>query len=339
MGFAQFDINKVTSVLNSTDTSTSIVERKKYFDNIGVNIQNAHTLESAIKISGLDFTVEKRALNYNTPTPQDWNGNTVMVDVPTPIPDNFATVRSDTNAFLGIVGKKYTILQNNEAFNFLDDIIHDVRFETAGSYGRNSAKSFITVSTEPMRILGDDFQPYINILNSFDGSGAVRAFFSPVRLFCSNCIVASLKSAVNKVSIRHSSSLAIRMQEAKEMLLANSNYLEELKKLAEKLGTTPFSAEAFEAFVRELYPVNAEDTETTKVRNMEQIEQLLRAYRQDDLENFSNTAWRAVQAVADAESHKIVYRHTDGEKFANFNTVINGMPLVNRMIEYTLAAA
>lgn len=126
MGFAQFDINKVTSVLNSTDTDTRTLERKKYFDDIGVNIQNAHTLESAIKISGLDFTVEKRALSYNTPTPQSFGDKTVMVDVPTPIPDNFATVRSDTNAFLGIVGKKYTILQNDEAFNFLDDIIHDV---------------------------------------------------------------------------------------------------------------------------------------------------------------------------------------------------------------------
>lgn len=339
MGFAQFDSEKVINTINSKDIDKKTVARKKYFEDIGVNIQNAHSLETAIKLSGLDFSVEKRPLSYSTSVPQEIGGKTVMVDVPTSIADNFATVRTDTNTFLGIVGSKYTILQNDKAFDFLDGIAHDIRFETAGNYGKNSAKSFITVSTEPMRILGDDFQPYINILNSFDGSGAVRAFFSPVRLFCSNCIVLSLKKAVNKVSIRHSSNLEVRMQEAKEMLLANSNYLAELKILAEKLGTTPFSAEAFEAFVRELYPINTEDTQAVQIRNMNQIEQLLLAYRQDDLANFNDTAWKAVQAVADAESHKIVYRHTDGEKFANFNTVINGMPLLNRMLERVQQAA
>ncbi len=329
MGIAQYDVTKV----NALGT-----ERKKYFEGIGVNVQQAHSLETAINVSGLNFEVAKYPMSFMTQVPQQLGTQTVLVDVPHPFPNQFATVRTDTLEPLGVVGKDYQILQNIEAFDFLDSLVGDAKFETAGLYG-NGAKSFITMSTEPMKILDDEFAPYILFTNSFDGSGAIKVMFTPIRVFCSNAIVRAIKNATNKLSIRHSISLQSRLDNARYVLLNNTNYLNALKAEAEKLAVTPFSAEAFEALARQLFPVNTEDKEFVQVRNEAQIEALLRAYRQDDLENFNNTAYKVVQAVADFESHKPAFRQTSQVNLKNIKTVMLGMPLLNQITEHMLAIA
>lgn len=329
MGIAQYDVEKVKAMGT---------ERKMYFEGIGVNVQQAHSLETAINVSGLNFEVAKHPLAFMTQVPQQLGNQTVLVDVPRPYPNQFATVRTDTMEPLGMVGKDYQILQNIEAFDFLDSLVGDAKFETAGLYG-NGAKSFITMSTEPMKILDDEFAPYILFTNSFDGSGAVRVMFTPIRVFCSNTLVRAIKNATNKLSIRHSSNLQSRLDNARYVLLNNTNYLNALKAESEKLAVTPFSAEAFEALARRLFPVNAEDSELIQVRNEAQIEALLRAYRQDDLQNFNNTAYKVVQAVADFESHKPAFRQTNQMDLKNIKTVMLGMPLLNQITEQMLAIA
>ena len=329
MGIAQYDVTKI---------STMGTERKMYFEGIGVDVQAAHSLETAINVSGLNFEVAKHPLSFMIQVPQQLGTQTILVDVPHPYPNQFATVRTDTLEPLGIVGKDYQILQNLEAFDFLDSLVGDAKFETAGLYG-NGAKSFITMSTEPMKILDDEFAPYILFTNSFDGSGAVRVMFTPIRVFCSNALVRAIKNATNKLSIRHSSNLQSRLDNARYVLLNNTNYLNALKTEAEKLAVTPFSAEAFEALARSLFPVNKEDSELIQVRNEAQVEALLRAYRQDDLQNFNNTAYKVVQAVADFESHKPVFRQTNQMDLKNIKTVMLGMPLLNQITERMLAIA
>lgn len=329
MGIANFDRSKV-SVLNT--------ERRAYFEGIGVNVNEAHSLDTAIKMSGLDFEVEKFPVSFSRPTPQTLsNGTNILVNVPYTIKDQFATVRTDTNEPLGIVGKNYSILQNREAFDFLDSLTSDAKFETAGFYGPNGAKSFITMSTEPLTILGDEFAPYLLFMNSFDGSGTVKAMFTPVRVWCSNCLNRAMKSAQNRISIRHSINMKSNLEIAKAVLLANTKYLEALKEEAEKLAVTPFSEEAFVALAKSLWPVNTEDPQITQVRNMANVEALLKAYRQNDLDNFRNTAWRVVQAVADYESHEPVFRNTKNLAFHNITNVISGMALVNRVADQLLA--
>lgn len=330
MGIAQYDVSKVKAMGT---------ERKMYFEGIGVNVQEAHSLETAINVSGLNFEVAKYPLSFMTQVPQQLGDQTVLVDVPHLYPNQYATVRTDTLEPLGVVGKDYQILQNIEAFDFLDSLVGDAKFETAGLYGGNGAKSFITMSTEPMKILDDEFAPYILFTNSFDGSGAVRVMFTPIRVFCSNCLVRAIKNATNKLSIRHSSNLQSRLDNARYVLLNNTNYLNALKAESEKLAVTPFSAEAFEALARELFPINKDDKELIQVRNEAQVEALLRAYRQDDLQNFNDTAYKVVQAVADFESHKPVFRQTNQIDSKNIKTVMLGMPLLNMITERMLAIA
>lgn len=327
MGIAKFNAENITTT------------RKAYYEGIGVNIEEAHSLETAIKLAGLDYEVEKRPIYFDCRVREEGDKRSLPPKF-SRFADQYATVRSDTGVPLGIVGKNYNILQNREAFDFLDSlIVGGAKFETAGTFKKNESASFITVSTEPIKILDDDIDPYILLINSFDGSGCVRCMFTPVRVWCSNTLVRATKAGHNKISIRHSSNLQVRMEQAKEILLSNTKYLDELRIVAEKLAVTPFSAEAFEAMARELFPIKDDQSNIINERNMLKLEALLRAYKEDDIQNFNNTAWKAVQAVSDYESHQPTFKKGKNDAMNGMKVVMAGMPMLTMVMERMMELA
>lgn len=329
--WASYDAKKVARTLDGIDEPA----RKAWFETMGISIENCTSMEAALKISGLDFTVEKKPIYYSSVRVNE-DGKKLPPKF-NMIHDSFATVRSDNGLSLGIVSKDYEVLQNQEAFDFLDSMAGmGAKFETAGFFKRNGAGNYITMSTEPMQILGDDFMPYIMIVNSHDGKGSIRITFTPTRVVCKNSMVYALKHSNNIITIHHSKKMYDRLVAAKEVLLANSNYMEQLNKIAEELAVKPFSEEAFKRFIEMQYPIKAEDSEIIQIRNLAQIEHFMKAYKQNDLDNFDGTAWRAVQAIADAESHPLVMRKTktgDAGTPAFQNVVTAGMPLLQLMFQ------
>ena len=260
--YANYDTKKVERILQSAEVD----RRQSWLTTMGINLENVHSMESALKISGLDFEVEKRPLYFTTKEegrpPRFHN-----------IPEMFSTTRMDTKTSLGVVGKDYQILQNREAFDFLDSmVVGGAKFETAGTFKKNGAASYISMSTEPMNILGDNFQPYILFTNSFDGKGSVRICFAPMRIICKNTAMVALRGADNVLTIHHSSLMYDRLVAARDTLTANTKYMEELKKVAEEVAVKPFSEEAFRAMAEKLFPVKTEDSETLQIRNLSQIQ-------------------------------------------------------------------
>ena len=259
----------------------------------------------------------------------------------TKVPDRFVVYRTDNHTPMGVVGKKYEILQNREAFNFLDSLIAGgAMFETAGTYGLNGAKSFISISTQKIKVLDDDIQPYIVLTNSFDGTGTVKVSFSPIRCYCSNTLALISKKVkslhLNSLSVRHTKSMAIAMEQGKEILFQNTQYLETLKAISELLAVTPFSEEAFKKMCEVFYPIDNNQTKKAVTMNTEMLEELFRAYKQDDLGNFSGTAYRAFQAISDFESHKTSQRSTDRENERGLVMAVNGMPILTQALEYIM---
>lgn len=333
MGFAKYDVQKV----KAEDLKVIGAERTKYFEGIGKNVQAATSVEAAIALSGLGFEVKKYPVAYINEVPTTI-GTTIKYYHE--IPKQYATVRTDTMESLGIVGKNYEILQNLEAFDFLDSMVGEAKFETAGSYGHEGAKSFITMSTEPMKVLGDEFKPYILFTNSFDGSGSVRVMFTPIRVFCSNCLARAIREATNKVSIKHSSNLKTKLEQAREILLDNTNYLNAIKAEAEKMAITPYTEAEFKALVHNMFATEDDKKDTViDARNEAMIKSLINAYNQDDLQNYNNTVYKAVQAFADWESHKPAFRNTSTIAYKNIGNVMIGMPITNMIANQLMGVA
>lgn len=329
--YANFDAKKVVKVLEAVDNS----ERKAWYETQGVTLDNVTSLDVALKLSGLDFEVEKKPVYFNSTFGMTNEAGKNLPPKFTKIEGQFTTVRTDTMQPFGVVTEAYEILQNRDAFDFLDSlVVEGAKFETAGFFKKNGAASYITMSTEPMTILGDEFDPFMMISNGHDGGSAIKVALTPVRAYCRNSAILALKKATSIVTIHHSRKMYDRLVAAKEVLTANTNYLEELKIVAEKLATTPFSEEAFEALAKKLFNPKEEQSEIIQIRNVVQFEKLMKAYREDDLQNFNGTAWKALQAVSDFESHPTKFRKS--KEIANngtpeFQIVYNGMPLLNKV--------
>jgi len=118
--------------------------KEKAWHGLGQIISEHPTSAEAIVHAGLNYQVEKRHLfTYDT---LNQNSNTDLTVPEIEVPNYYATVRTDTNQVLGVVGKDYEVVQNINAFAFFDAIVggkEGILYETAGALGKGE-RIFIT---------------------------------------------------------------------------------------------------------------------------------------------------------------------------------------------------
>lgn len=114
-----------------TDSDSMFSVRVTPWHGLGAVLdQPPATIAEAIEASGLGWSVAKEPIAVDRgETVADWSAPRCEE-----IPGFYATVRQDTREVLGIVGERYRIVQNHEAFAFVDQLLgSSINFETAGS--------------------------------------------------------------------------------------------------------------------------------------------------------------------------------------------------------------
>lgn len=290
-------------------------ERKPYFTKVGKDIIGMKSVQDVIKATDLDWAVEKQP---------------IFLKGESEVPNRFATVRVDNNQVLGIVGNNYEVVQNIEGFEFIDDCLGDgIEFVKAGTYNKGE-RVFIAAKAPSVNICGDEVIPHILFTNSHDGSGTVQAIFTPMRLVCSNGLMLPAEgheSGIVKIKIQHTKNVKDRLMIAKEVILKNNIYIEALKKEAEELLATPFTESQFKALSEELAGIKGVEDEKVTRGQIALVGDLQTAYQEEDIQKFDNTAWKAINAVADAESHKVNSRNTGNDEY-EFERVAFGMTML-----------
>ena len=183
--------------------------RQPAWHGLGTVVQDYPTSRQAIAFAGLDYEVVKAPLFAKGADPL----------VSFAVPHQYATMRTDSNAVFGVVGKDYQIVQNTDAFAFFDAIVgggDGILYETAGALG-DGQRIFITAKLPGYIRVGnsdDVTEKYIFLTTSHDGSGSITAAFTPVRIVCQNTLNAALRSAANVVRIRHTAGAKERLEQA-----------------------------------------------------------------------------------------------------------------------------
>ena len=93
------------------------------------------------------------------------------------VPGYFATVREDTGAVLGVVSDRYKVVQNRDAFDFLDSLLQDgvLRYESAGALkGGRVVWALARMPSDDEIAPGDVSRRYILFSTTHDGSGSVQ---------------------------------------------------------------------------------------------------------------------------------------------------------------------
>ena len=209
---------------NSTTGNYSFFSvKEKAWHGLGQIVEQYPTSAEAIKHAGLDYEVAKSPLYTKASGIIQTPDGIVTAQTEMAVPDCYATIRTDSNAVLGVVGKDYHIVQNREAFSFFDAIVgggDGILYETAGALGQGE-RIFITAKLpDYIRVgNGDDVtEKYIFLTTSHDGSGSITAAFTPIRIVCQNTLNASLRSMSNVVRIRHTSGAKQRLDDAHKVM-------------------------------------------------------------------------------------------------------------------------
>ncbi|WP_439559039.1 DUF932 domain-containing protein [Dyadobacter sp.] len=200
--------------------------KEKAWHGLGQIVDQYPNSKEAIFHAGLDYQVEKAELTALIKSPSNQQESSSSR-----VPGYFATMRTDNNAVLGVVGKDYQIVQNRDAFTFFDSIVGNdgILYETAGALGRGE-RIFITAKLPGYIQVGSDdlIEKYLFLTTSHDGSGSITAAFTPVRIVCANTLNAAMKNMTNVVKIRHTSNAVERLRTAHKVMGIASKFSEEV---------------------------------------------------------------------------------------------------------------
>lgn len=183
---------------------------------LGTILNSPVSTLDALQQGGLDYQVLKLPNIHCLPS-----GEELISE------DSFFTVRTDVNKVLGSrLGKDYAVMQNIEALDVVDEILQSgaATIETAGAIDEGK-KVFICLKVNKDIIVGssDTVKQYVLIANSHDGSLAITAMPTNVRVVCNNTLSAALRNSQDKIKIRHTVNAAYRLQEAAKVLKLISN--------------------------------------------------------------------------------------------------------------------
>ena len=247
------------------------------------------------------------------------NWNVRLEDVA--IPDGFESDRSysfvtRTNPFdtskndvLGVVGERYVPLQNEDLFDFGDMLLDGGRWETAGSI-KNGRQVFGSLALDRQTVLdpngvSDKVNTYLLVNTSHDGSIAIQASITPVRVVCANTLNLALGnrgrrgSVKQSFKIRHTATASGKVQQAREALGLAHKYMDEFDKMAQAMIETEVTKAQFDKVVEALYPKPEKDSKGSMKKWETKVDLLNAIYVGDYNNTISGTAWGVANALTE----------------------------------------
>ena len=293
---------------------TMMYVREKPWHGLGTKVEEAPTSKDAIELAGLNWDVIPEPI-------LDKNG--VVID------GYKANTRSCDGRILGIVGNRYSIVQNAEAFDFTDSLIGEgLKYETAGSL--RGGKQIWLLGKMPDRVIaGDKFEPYICFTNTHDGTGAVRCCMTPIRVVCNNTLNMALAGAKRAWSTVHRGDIKTRLDDARRTLELMDVYLNNFAMEAEILLNERMTSDEVVKVLDKMFPLKPDATERQKNTVHEQKMEIVSCLLAPDIAAFADTKWGFLNAVSDYVGHSDPIRQTKNWQENRFASVVTGHPLLD----------
>lgn len=274
---------------------------KPAWHGLGTVLDHAPDSATAIEAAGLNWRVDPLPLvaRRSVDTPEG-----IAID-DTDVPGFVANVRSDTGDILGVVGSSYRIVQNSEAFGFLDSLLQDgvMRYESAGALkGGRIVWMLARMPSVDTIAAGDDSRRYVLFTTAHDGTGAIRALPTSVRVVCWNTLSIAMKSKDSAV-IRHTGDIDTKLSIARRYLSQFDQAFTLHSDTARRLADRRYTFDQLESYLSRLFPeVEEKRAKTIRERDIESVRLNLINPR-NTVGNIAGTWWSAVNAVTELVDH------------------------------------
>ncbi len=258
---------------------------------LGTQIDEKTSFWDSFSLAGLDWQVTTEPLYRE-------NGDSVKAQV---------AVRETDDRVLGVVGPRWTPLQNREAFEVFEPLVDsgDMTLHTAGSLrGGERVWVLCQLNMDNSEIVrGDEIAKFALLSNGHDGKLAVHFGFTPIRVVCANTEALARGSKASKlIRVRHHRFVKQNVQKLRDIMnLAN----QEFEATAEQyrfLASQPINDKDLRKYVRIVLDVNEGDFDDLSTRSqniVKEVERLFVEGKGNNLPGVMGTYWAAYNGVTE----------------------------------------
>lgn len=235
--------------------------------------------------------------------------------------DYYAVIRSDNSDVLNVARDSYELFTNKETAELVQLLLDPdagakgmkVEYETGGVLKGGKLVWFLARLNEPMEVNGDTspIYPYISVLNSHDGSAALRAINTSVRIVCWNTWSAAenqAESSGREFSFRHTASIRDRVDDARKVLLGARDDTAEWVEYANRMVAIPITDSQFDTFLQDFVPMPPKPTDRSAANVEEARGAIKKFYHSASCASIAGTAWGAIQAAGEYLDHGRTWR-------------------------------
>ena len=237
------------------------------------------------------------------------------------VPGKYATVRTDNGQPLGVVGRRYRVVQNTNSFSAVDSVIGKgaCLLHTAGSLGNGEIVWILAKMPGHMMIVKDDVvEKYIMLVNRHDGQASFQMMVTPIRLIGNTTLNISVGgSTVSCMSARHTTNVLDRIQDVEEFIrMAMDHYIlfeSKSKALVNKQVTPLVRTKFLTAIINRIYKdPKAKKSMSRATDTWDTIVNLMDNGSGTTIAGVKGTAWAAFTAVAEFADYYRPTRKTNG---------------------------
>lgn len=262
--------------------------REPAWHRLGTVLENPPTSEEAIRLMNADWNVETAPV--------------CTIDGQE-IEDYKAIRRKDTQEIFAILSSGYQVVQNREAFAFFDPLVKQgiASFET-GAMLHGGKQLFLMAKLKDTFAIGgkDEILPYILLSMAHDGTRAVNARYTPIRVVCANTLALALNTrGQHEISIRHFGNMEEKMKEAQRAIVYAAQSAKAAKEAFEHLARIKLSTAEMNEYFESLYPDPEEGNEEPMRKKRAALMQLSETGLGMNLDTAKGTAWGAYNAVVE----------------------------------------
>lgn len=271
------------------EVSTMFTVQNPPWHGKGKVLDRPQTASEAIVQAGLDWEVQLREMTLGG----------------IPIQDYFAVQRMDNMDVLGVVGKRYHPIQNHELFSFFDPVVDrdEAIYHTAGVLRDGKIVWLLAkLDSEFYVVNGDKVENYILLTTSHDGSMAITAKSTQVRVVCANTLAVALGGSSTRVNIRHTRNAVYELQQAHKVLGMATKAEYKMKELAYALLDVKVVPKFLRRMIQRAIPTQRDDPKKNK--HLEPIEMLFESDPTCNLPGMSGTGWAAYNALTKYLDHQ-----------------------------------
>lgn len=262
---------------------------------LGTQINEQTNFWDAFELAGLNWGVQVQPLYRK-------NGESLEQ-----VPAN-CVYREDTSKLLGVVGPRWTPLQNSEAFKIFEPMIDSglMDLHTAGSLHEGKRIWVLCkLRLDNSEVVqGDEIAKFALLSNSHDGKLAVHFGLTPIRVVCANTEAMARSHAESKlIRVLHHRNVVSNVEKLRDILdVANQEFaatIEQYRFLASRQIVQKDLVKYVRILVNAKPEVADADLPTRTKNTIAAIQEKFEAGKGNSLPGVSGTYWAAYNSFTE----------------------------------------